>query len=80
MGVSIAGATLYCPHSPCSLCARILIRAGIERVVYSGDYPDGLSKDLFAKPSFPLLSSTGCLWNKLVLNLFVRTKFDPSRL
>ena len=55
MGVSIAGATLYCTHSPCSLCARILIGVGIERVVYSGDYPDGLSKELFAEAGIPLV-------------------------
>ncbi len=55
MGVSISGATLYCTHSPCSLCARILIGAGIERVVYSGDYPDGLSKELFKEAGIPLI-------------------------
>lgn len=55
MGVSIAGATLYCTHNPCSLCARILIGVGIERVVYSGDYPDGLSKELFAEAGIPLV-------------------------
>lgn len=64
MGVSIAGATLYCTHSPCSLCARILIGVGIERVVYSGDYPDGLSKELFAEPASRSCSSTGQWRNK----------------
>lgn len=47
IGVSIQGATLYCTTFPCSLCARILIGAGISRIVYTGDYPDSLSGELF---------------------------------
>jgi len=39
-GVSIEGATLYCTHQPCALCAKMLINAGIVRVVYEEDYPD----------------------------------------
>ncbi|VVB64208.1 tRNA-specific adenosine deaminase [uncultured archaeon] len=39
-GVSIEGATLYCTHQPCILCAKMLINAKISRVVYSQAYPD----------------------------------------
>ena len=39
-GVSIEGATLYCTHQPCVLCAKMLINARISRVVYSRSYPD----------------------------------------
>jgi dCMP deaminase len=39
-GVSIEGATLYCTHQPCVLCAKMLINAKISRVVYSRSYPD----------------------------------------
>lgn len=39
-GVSIDGATLYCTHQPCILCAKMLINAKISRVVYSQAYPD----------------------------------------
>jgi len=39
-GVGIEGATLYCTHQPCALCAKMLINAGIVRVVYEEDYPD----------------------------------------
>ena len=39
-GVSIEGATLYCTHQPCILCAKMLINAKISRVVYSLSYPD----------------------------------------
>jgi dCMP deaminase len=39
-GVSSRGATLYVTHSPCSICAKMLINAGIERVVVEHRYPD----------------------------------------
>src|SRR5690554_2441360 len=42
-GVSTAGSTLYCTHQPCILCAKMLINAGVERVVFQGNYPDGLA-------------------------------------
>ena len=45
-GVSTKGATLYCTHQPCSVCARMLINAGIVRLVYVGDYPDEFSMSL----------------------------------
>ena len=38
LGISIDGATLYCTHQPCSICAKMIVNAGIKRVVYSDDY------------------------------------------
>ncbi len=45
-GVSTRGSTLYCTHQPCSVCARMIINAGITRIVYTGDYPDNFAMDL----------------------------------
>src|SRR4030095_9424599 len=39
-GVSPAGATIYCTHSPCYACAKLLVSAGIRRVVYEVEYRD----------------------------------------
>jgi dCMP deaminase len=39
-GVSSRGATLYCTDTPCTICAKMLINAGIERVVVKRKYPD----------------------------------------
>jgi len=39
-GASTEGATLYCTHQPCILCTKMLINAGIRRVVFGQDYPD----------------------------------------
>ncbi len=46
LGVSVQGATLYCTYSPCSICGKLIINAGIERVVYKKDYPDEFSLEL----------------------------------
>ena len=39
-GVSIKDSTLYCTHFPCSLCAKLIINAGIRCLVVARDYPD----------------------------------------
>ena len=43
-GVSSEGATAYATHQPCLTCAKMLINAGIRRVVYAGNYPDENSR------------------------------------
>ena len=43
IGVSIEGATLYCTHQPCVIFAKMIINAGISRVVYGEGYPDEFS-------------------------------------
>ncbi|MBQ8179038.1 MAG: cytidine/deoxycytidylate deaminase family protein [Candidatus Methanomethylophilaceae archaeon] len=48
-GVSVKGATIYTTTYPCSMCAKILINAGIDEIVYSEGYVDDLSKDLLAE-------------------------------
>ena len=46
-GINVSGATLYCTHQPCVICAKIIINAGISRVVYKEGYPDEFSLKLF---------------------------------
>ena len=38
VGVSLEGATLYCTMTPCYTCAKLIINAGIVRVVARQDY------------------------------------------
>ena len=45
-GVSIAAATLYTTHHPCSVCAKMIINAGVRRIVYKEGYPDELAGSL----------------------------------
>ncbi len=49
LGVSVDGGTLYCTHQPCVICARMIINAGIRRVVYRHGYPDAFSLQLFSE-------------------------------
>jgi len=46
LGISIDGGTLYCTHQPCSVCAKIIINAGIKRIVYQEGYPDPFALEL----------------------------------
>ena len=46
-GINISGGTLYCTHSPCILCAKMIVNAGIIKVVMSIEYPDNSFKQLF---------------------------------
>ena len=46
MGIATDGATVYCTHEPCSLCTKVILNAGIVRVVYMQEYPDKLAVDL----------------------------------
>ena len=46
LGISIEGATLYCTHQPCAVCAKMIVNAGIVRVVYEQGYPDEFAVEL----------------------------------
>ncbi len=45
-GTIIKGATFYVTHQPCVVCAKMLINAGIERLVILDDYPDKLAEEM----------------------------------
>ena len=59
-GVSLEGSTIYCTHTPCVLCAKMLVNAKIRRFVSFGTYDDnsfvglfteaGIEVDIKAKP------------------------------
>ena len=53
-GISIEGAILYCTHQPCVLCAKMIINAGIKRVVFAGAYPDKMSEGMFKEAGVKL--------------------------
>ena len=46
-GVSLEGSTIYCTHTPCVLCAKMLVNAKIGRFVTFGQYDDNSFKELF---------------------------------
>ena len=46
-GVSLEGSTIYCTHTPCVLCAKMLTNAKIKRYVSFGKYNDDSFVELF---------------------------------
>jgi dCMP deaminase len=53
-GVDVSGSTLYVTHQPCLVCAKMIINAGIERVVYGGDYPDEIARSFLEQAGVSL--------------------------
>ncbi|MBI9084747.1 MAG: cytidine/deoxycytidylate deaminase family protein [Desulfobacterales bacterium] len=45
-GVSIDGADLYCTNLPCSICAKMIINAGIKKIFYRSGYADAMSEEM----------------------------------
>ncbi|MBN1809206.1 MAG: cytidine/deoxycytidylate deaminase family protein [Planctomycetes bacterium] len=52
-GVSTEKSTLYCTTMPCSLCAKMLINAGVAEIVAKAGYPDELAKKLLDEAGVP---------------------------
>jgi len=42
-GITIKGATLYCTNKPCVICSKMIINAGIRKIIYEDGYDDPLS-------------------------------------
>lgn len=54
-GISLDGATLYCKMEPCFTCAKIIINAGIKRVVCEKKYHAASdTRDLFRQAGIQL--------------------------
>ncbi|MDR0840417.1 MAG: cytidine/deoxycytidylate deaminase family protein [Christensenellaceae bacterium] len=54
LGLSIEGATLYCTHQPCVICAKMIVNAGISRVIYGEGYPDAFALEIFKEAGVEL--------------------------
>ncbi len=48
-GTSIKGAALYCTNLPCSICAKMIINAGISKIIYQAGYADTMSEEMLAE-------------------------------
>ena len=54
-GIAVKGATLYSTFSPCLICTKIIINAGIARVVYNLEYPlAGTARNLLVEAGVEL--------------------------
>ncbi len=69
VGISLEGATLYAKMAPCYTCAKMIINAGILRVVCEKDYHGAArSKEIFAEAGVQMK----------ILNPVVETYADMS--
>ncbi|TFH48253.1 MAG: dCMP deaminase family protein [Methanothrix sp.] len=57
-GISIEGATLYCTHQPCVLCAKMMINARVRKVVYQQSYPDQTALDFLQQAGIEVVRVT----------------------
>lgn len=55
-GVKIEGATLYCTYQPCVICVKMMINAGIKKLVYSGGYPDELAAEMLKESKIEVVT------------------------
>jgi dCMP deaminase len=53
-GVSITNSILYCTNTPCVVCVKMLINAGVREIVYSGEYPDDLAKKMLGESNLKI--------------------------
>ena len=53
-GINITGASIYITTQPCVVCAKMLINAGIEEIVYANPYPDELAMSMLAETDIML--------------------------
>jgi dCMP deaminase len=56
-GVSIKGSILYCTTLPCSICAKMIINAGIKKIYYQSGYADPLSKEMLDEARVEVIQS-----------------------
>lgn len=56
LGQSIEGASIYITHQPCSICSKMIINAGIERIVVDEEYPDELATKLLAEAGIKVVT------------------------
>lgn len=54
-GVSAKGATLYCTNHPCVICAKMIINAGIVRIVIRDDYSDQLAAEMLKEAGISVI-------------------------
>ncbi|MDR2088987.1 MAG: cytidine/deoxycytidylate deaminase family protein [Clostridiales Family XIII bacterium] len=55
LGQSVDGATMYITHQPCVICAKMIINAGIKKIIVKEGYPDKLAVDILAEAGLKII-------------------------
>ena len=58
-GVKIEGGAIYCTYQPCVICVKMMINAGIVKLVYDGGYPDELARDMLGESNLEVCKYEG---------------------
>ena len=55
LGQSIEGGTIYVTNQPCVICAKMIINAGIRRIVVKEGYPDELAAEILREAGLSIV-------------------------
>ncbi|MGC2871756.1 deoxycytidylate deaminase [Ihubacter sp. rT4E-8] len=55
LGQSIEGGTIYITHQPCVICAKMIINAGLSRIVVREGYPDDLAVEILDEAGLKII-------------------------
>ncbi len=58
-GTAVRGGSIFCTHKPCVLCTKMLINAGIRRVVYAEGYGDEMADEMAREGEMRLVHLAG---------------------
>ena len=54
-GIAIGGATIYCTNKPCVICSKMIINAGIKKIVYDEGYNDPLADQMLVEAGLEIV-------------------------
>lgn len=54
-GVKIEGATMYCTYQPCVICVKMMLNAGVKKLVFTGTYPDELAAKMLRESNMEVI-------------------------
>ena len=54
-GINIEASVLYCTTMPCIICTKMLINAGITKVVYAEGYADDLAREMISETGIKVI-------------------------
>lgn len=54
-GISVEGSILYCTNQPCALCSKMIINAGVQKIVIRDHYPDKLADEMLKEAGIKVI-------------------------
>ncbi len=54
-GISTDSGVIYCTNQPCVICAKMIINAGIRKVVYAEGYTDELASEMLTEANITII-------------------------